>query len=399
MKAKNYRGYRSYSYLKPGTDYRLFDLVPELNRVPAYDMKVSPEQEARAMRLLEETVVVSLHDHPTVAPARIEEILDHHREGRDFTGYEGLSISGLDAVFDNMMDGEGLITSKHGWKWDDVVYDLGMRLSDIAHQDFVIRAERMSDIFRAHTSGQIALIPAQEAATPIENELDRLDILYGLGVRMIGVAYSEGNTLGSGLREPRDGGLTLFGRDAVHRMNDLGMAIDISHAGDQTALDTIERSRTPVFISHAGARALWNTRRMKPDAVIRACAEKGGVIGLEAAPHSTLTKRHAKHSIESVMEHFEYCVDLVGIDHVAFGPDTLYGDHVGMHRVYREALSLQAAQDGPAFEPVPYVAGLENPSEAFPNITRWLVCHGYPDQDIAKVLGGNVLHVLEKVWI
>ena len=87
----------------------------------------------------------------------------------------------MDAIFDCLMDGTACITSKAGWKWDDIIWDLGMRLSDIAHQDMLIRAETTVDIVRAKQNGQIAFIPSLEAATPIENELDRLDILYGLG--------------------------------------------------------------------------------------------------------------------------------------------------------------------------------------------------------------------------
>src|SRR5438034_5773977 len=104
-------------------------------------------------------------------------------------------------------------------------------------------------------------------------------------------------------------------------MNRLGIAIDVSHAGDQTSLDTIARSEHPVFVTHAGARGLWNTKRMKPDTILRACAERGGVIGISAAAHTTLTEKHPLHSLESVMEHFEYTAHLVGIEHVAFGPD------------------------------------------------------------------------------
>ncbi len=136
----------------------------------------------------------------------------------------------------------------------------------------------------------------------------------------------------------------MFGRQAVKRMNKLGIAIDVSHSGDRTSLDTIEVSDKPIFITHAGARALWNSNRLKPDDVIRACAEKGGVIGIEAAPHTTLTEKHPRHSIESYMEHFEYCANLVGIDHVAFGPDVLFGDHVGLHTALTEALSIGASR-------------------------------------------------------
>ena len=181
-------------------------------------------------------------------------------------------------------------------------------------------------------------------------------------------------------------------------MNKLGIAIDISHSGDQTCLDTIEVSDKPIFITHAGARGLWDTKRMKPDVVLKAMAAKGGVIGIEAAPHTTLTKAHPKHSIESFMEHFEYCADLVGIDHVAFGPDTLFGDHVGLHHYFAKQLSIKSAHGAQAFEEVEYVDGIENPAEAFPNIVRWLVKHDYSDGDIGKAIGGNVMRVLEEAW-
>jgi membrane dipeptidase len=98
------------------------------------------------------------------------------------------------------------------------------------------------------------------------------------------------------------------------------------------------------------------------------------------------------------MEHFEYCVNLVGIDHVAFGPDALFGDHVGLHHALREALSLSASKGTQPYPEVEWVDGLENPAEAFPNIVRWLVTHGYSDEDIAKVVGGNVMRVLDEVW-
>jgi len=397
-KRVQYTGYKSFEYLEPGTDFREFALAQELDRVPSRKVEVNDAQEERVQRLLDEHLVISLHDHCFVVPADFADLAEYRRQGRDVTGYAGMARSGLDAVFDCLMDGTATITSKAGWKWDDIIYDLGMRLSDIAHQEFFVRGETLNDIRRAKENGQIAFIASLEAATAIENEIDRLDILYGLGIRSTGIAYSEANTLGSGLREARDGGLTEFGRQAVRRMNKLGIAIDISHSGDQTSLDTIEASEKPIFSTHAGARGLWDTKRMKPDEVLLALAKKGGVIGIEAAPHTTLTKKHPKHSIEGFMEHFEYCADLMGIDHVAFGPDTLFGDHVGLHHYFAKQLSIRAAHGKQQFEEVEYVDGIENPAEAFPNIVRWLVSHEYSDGDIAKVIGGNVMRVLEQAW-
>jgi membrane dipeptidase len=398
MKKQTYNGYQSFQYLEPGVDYKPFKLAQEIGRVEPYTYPVSEEQERRVQRLLQEHVIISLHDHTSVFPDDMDQLFEYVRQGREWTGYQGLSISGIDVLFENFMDGTALITSSAGWKWTDVIHDLGLRYSDFAHQDMVYVALTIDDLYRAKREGKIAFVATLESATPVENELDRVDVLYGLGVRSMGITYSESNALGSGLKEPRDGGLTHFGRRVVRRMNQLGMTIDVAHCGDQTALDVIETSQKPIVISHVGARALWNTPRMMPDEVFKACAEKGGVIGVEAAPHTTLTHQHPQHSIESYMEHLVYIADLVGIEHVACGPDTLFGDHVGLHHAFASQLSIGSAHAGVEYEEVAYVEGLENPGEVMPNVIRWLVAHSYSDQEIAQVAGKNVLRVLEQTW-
>lgn len=392
-----YDGYQAYSYLEAGKDYQDFELAAQLNRVPAYDLGLDAQQEERAKRLLDENIVLSLHEHAIVLPEDGDDIRRYNQTGRQRTGYEGLAHSGLTAVIDNFMAGASCITSQSGWKWDDMIYALGFRLADLAKQDLVRHAVSVEDILTAKRDGKIALIAGLECASMIENELDRIDMLYGFGVRQMGIAYSQANMLGSGLSEQRDGGLTNFGRRAVERMNKLGMLIDISHSGDRTSLEVIEHSTVPVMITHAGARTVWPIPRMKPDEVIVACAEAGGLIGLEAAPHTTISPDHPHHSLDSVMDHFTYCVDLVGIDHVSFGPDTMFGDHVAVHKAYASNYA-QAADDIIEYEKVEYVSGLENPAEGFPNIAGWLVKNGYSDEDIKKVLGGNALRVLREVW-
>jgi membrane dipeptidase len=392
MPVKTRASYRPFQYLEPDTDYREFRLAKELERVPSRAYPLEPEQERRLASILEGAPLVSSHDHCIVMPDDMSEIHEYARERRSWTGYEGLAAAGVDVVLEAFLDGMG------GWRWDDVVFDLGMRYSDIAHQDFVYRAETIADLERAKPSGRCALVSTLEAATPIEDDVDRVDVLYGLGVRVMGITYSESNALGTGLREERDGGLTDLGQAVVRRMNRLGMTIDVSHCSDRTSLDTIEMSERPILITHAGARRLWNTKRMKPDEVLRACAAKGGVIGVEAAPHTTLTEKNPRHSVESVMEHVAYCVELMGVDHVGLGPDTLFGDHVGLHKAFAAALSISRIQKGVTYTPVPYVEGMESPAEAMPNAARWLVAHGYPDTDTAKILGGNVLRVLRQTW-
>ena len=363
--AERHQAYRSYSYLRAGVDYQDFTLCAEINRVPPYQTaSLSDEQQAQVDRLLTDSLVISLHDHPSVMP-------------------EDVTMA--------------------GWKWTDVIADViadvGMRLCDIAHQDYVVLATSVQGIKDAHASGRLALVAGLETSTMIENELDRIDVLYGFGVREMGIAYSESNSLGSGLRDAHASGRLALGRAAVERMNRLGMAIDISHSGDQTCLDVVSASRVAVFITHAGSRTVWNSNRMKPDEVIVACAERGGVIGLEAAPHTNLSAAHPRHSLELVMDHFTHLVDLIGIDHVAFGPDTMFGDHVGLHNMFTAAMSIDAAHTEQEFPKVEYVDGLENRADCFHNIIGWLVEHAYSDDDIRKVVGENIARVLNEVWI
>lgn len=405
--SKKYLGYSSFEYLERGSDYRAFDLVAEPHRIEPYLLPLSEEEEARVRELVTSSVMVSLHEHVGLFPSDIRETPAYVREGRMATAFVSLSHSYWDGVFDNLLDGIGAIHAHSPWHWEDVLHDLGMRLCDLAHQDFLIHCTSVDDIVRAHREERIAWVASIEGAAPIENELDRIDLLYGFGVRALGVTYSESNALGSGLKEANDGGLTFFGRQAVERMNRVGMLIDCSHCGDRTTLDTIEVSEKPILLSHIGARALWDSNRLAPDEVLTACAAKGGVIGIEAAPHTTLTWTHRSHGLDAYMEHFEYVKELVGIDHVGFGPDSLYGDHVGLHKVYAANLSLKEAHGGKKgadgdkgmeYQEVAYVEGVENPTEASHNIVRWLVKNGYSDEDIRKVVGGNAIRLLEEVW-
>ena len=401
MGRKKYNGYKSFQYLDPDIDYKSFKLARELGRVPSTVIELSKTEEERVQEILEKSIVISLHDHPDVFPEDPGDVMEYVRQGRIALGYEGLAASYLDAVFDGLQDGTGLMRSPDPWDWDNIVYQIGLRVSDIAKSGLVFRAESVDDIIKAFNDGKIALVLHLEAPpTGTGYDLDRIDVLYGLGVRCIGITYSQGNELGSGLANRTDRGLTDLGYEAVKRMNKLGILIDIAHAGDQTSLDVIEASKDPVVVTHAGARALWPSLRLKPDEVIQALAEKGGVFGVEAAPHTTITYKNRRHTIESVMEHFQYIEKLVGIDYVAFGPDTLFGDHVALHKIFARELAIGRIQPSDKkleYPHVEYVDGLENPAD-FPNIVRWLVKHGYSDTEIKKVIGENILRVLRRVW-
>ncbi|MFC5369204.1 dipeptidase [Salinirubrum litoreum] len=387
---KQYDGYQSYEYLTADEDYVSVELADMFSGYDAHEIALSDDEEARLESLVADDVVISLHDHPFYFPEDVhEDLWTYVREGRVHTAYEFLAQTPLDAAFDMHLDGLSGIHSKHGWKWDDIVHDVSMRACDIAHSDYAMRCRDVDDIHRAHDEGKIAIVPALESAAMIENELDRIELLYGMGVRCMGITYNASNSLGTGQGDiyERDGGLTAFGVDAVHRMNAVGMAVSTSHSSPQTTLDVCDVTERPIFDTHALAQTGGMGQRGSSDEELRAIADTGGVIGILSSTHLP--------DIETYMEHFEYVVDLVGIDHVAFGPDVLYGDHTSLLEVLAEFHGVELPE---STMQNPYVKGLENPTEAWNNIPRWLVQNGYSDEEISKVLGGNVLRVLDEVW-
>jgi len=382
-----YDGYESFDYLDADGNYETFNLPGMHAGFEPYEVPLEEDESKRAETIAADATIVSLHEHAFSFPEHIqEETWDYVRQGRVFTPYEYLAESNLDGIFDMHLDGLSGIHSREGWKWDDIVHDIGMRACDIAHQDFVIRAESVADIRRAKAEGRLAMVPALESAAMIENELDRIEILYGLGVRSMGLTYNESNALGTGQGDihQRDGGLTEFGAAAIERMNDVGMAISVSHASPQTALDACAVSDAPVLDTHTLAEEIGYGAS---DEELQAVADTGGVVAVASSAVIP--------DIEYFMENFEYMVELVGIDHVAFGPDVLYGDHRGLLDLLGEKYDVTIPETARDRD---HVEGLENPTEAWHNIVRWLVREDYTDDEIRKVLGENVLRVLEEIW-
>ena len=400
-KDKKWEGYTSWSYLEAGVDYHDYGLERQVDRVPPYDFGLTKDQEARVKSIIEGNIVIDLHEHLDVFPA---ESLSRQARTRVFTGYEGMAASGCDVIFDNCVCST----------LDRAIEFLGMRQCDYDHQGFVVAARTVDDVKRAFKEGRVAIVNTLEQASAIDRDVDRIDLLYGLGARSMGIVYSEGNTLGSGLSELGDGGLTDLCYDAVKRMNKTGVIIDVSHAGDTTAMDAVEASGKPLLISHVGSRTLTDNARMLPDDVLQVCAEKGGVVGVEVAGFAPRTKKHPEASIECLLEHLEYLIDLLGVDHVGAGPDTLWGDHQGLyrqgplgtvnkpkgrghHQRPRPPEMPEVFDSGEMVRDLDYVKGLESPTD-FSNIARGLVRDGYSDAEIAKVMGLNGLRVIEACW-
>jgi membrane dipeptidase len=366
-----------------------FNLVKQVERVgKEFVVELSEEQEARARELHQKTIVFDLHLHGVVMPEDPADYKAWITSLRYNTGYEGIKRAGLTAFID------ALGPMAHSWKMDDFLRGFGFRWCEMDHQsDKVIRGLRAEDVRRAKKENKTAIFACMENCEPICDDLDAIDMLYGIGYRALGLCYNKRNLIGDGRTERTDCGLSNFGLKVVERMNDLGMIIDPAHVGVRTTLEAIEASRDPVIVSHAGARSVFNTARMSTDEEISALAAKGGLIGIHSGPN--VLSHAPRQGVENMIDHLDYCVKLAGVDHVAIGSDNYFGDKNANHQYTIQEFAGDGLQTYLAFN-APYMEGIENPSEWL-NITRALVKRGYSDEDIQKFIGGNALRIVEQV--
>ena len=352
--------------------------------------EVSPKEEDRASRLHRESIVIDLHNHPhRLAANMLRDFETYARSGRVAWGFEGIKASGMTACVNGYGGSAGRRSSPNSWQYEDIIWDLGTRVTDlIKHPDVTMPATCVADIYRAKEKGICAVFADVENAGIIGNEIDRLDVLYGLGVRVLGLSYNQKNTIADGGGEANDSGLSVFGRKVVRRMNQLGILMDFAHSGDRAILDTLEISEQPCCVSHSVPKAVRNHPKAKDDDLLKKMAEAGWVFAVQSVPNVTSDKPYQ--SIVDVADQIDHCVEVMGIDHVAVGTDSMFGSHADLHRCISK---MMGHPDVP--KPGEYVDYLENPAE-MPNVTRILVQRGYRDEDIKKLIGMNVVRLFER---
>lgn len=363
-------------------------LTKQVGRVPSMCVPLDAAGEAHFRRLMDGLVLIDLHQHPVVLPDEPAQFRGYLAGDGFQWGFEAVRAGGWTAVGTaNAFRGAARSGDMSFMAFEDVVDELAEMLSDARAAPGVEVVTSADAIEAARGRGAIGFLPTLEQLA-IGQDLRRLDVLYALGVRLAGLTYSRRNLFGDGLLERTDAGLSELGIAVIARMNDLGMAVDLSHAGHATALEAIAHSRAPVVFSHNAAYTLRQTRRTRTDEELTACAERGGLIAITAVPNS-LSDDPAQ-DISCVLDHYDYMVRLAGVEHVAIGTDTLIGDHVGYHRV-------MMGRDGIQTPPAPYLDGLESPADGS-NIVRGLIARGYDDAQIGAIAGGNALAYFRRVF-
>jgi membrane dipeptidase len=191
--------------------------------------------------------------------------------------------------------------------------------------------------------------------------------------------------------------LSDFGVAVVDKMNSTGMAIDLSHCGDQTTLDALSLSTKPVLITHSVTRALNPTHpRTKSDQAIRAMAKTGGVMGIGFL--RVFISDSEPTTIENALDHFDHVIKLVGIEHIAVGSDiSLYG-YDSLPRAYVNASKANLKPGSYKFREKDDIEGLNHPLRLY-DLTEGLIRRGYSNSEIKLILGDNAKRVLSAAWL
>ncbi len=267
------------------------------------------------------------------------------------------------------------------------------------------KAVTPDDIVAAKQEGRRALyfscngVPLSEEWVTVEEELRYVRIFFHLGARMMHLTYNRRNMIGDGCAEPANAGLSDFGRSAIAEMNRVGVIVDCAHSGWQTSLEAAQTSQKPMVASHSVCCAVNTHARGKPDGVIRAICDTGGYIGICAIPAFL----GGSGDINAFLDHIDYAVKTFGADHVAIGTDVAHSSSAS------EAEQRKVPPCGPARTPWrsfwPPNDALLDPQwrdatkvlslawTNWPAFTIGLVQRGHSDEDIQKIIGGNVMRV------
>ena len=248
-----------------------------------------------------------------------------------------------------------------------------------AHPEYLVRVDSAADFKRAGDEGKIGLLIGFQNADHFRTAAD-VETFHKIGQRVSQLTYNESNRLGCGCKAAQDRGLTAYGAEIVSAMNRVGMVVDISHTAERTSLDAIRASRKPVLITHSNCRALVAHPRCKSDAVIRAMAERGGVMGITVIPVFLKSGQPAR--IGHVLDHLDHVVRVAGIEHVGLGSDADV-----------DAIDPRTNRVRPRYN----VLGLKHPRRVF-DLAEGLIRRGYTNQHIELVLGGNFQRALGAIW-
>jgi membrane dipeptidase len=263
--------------------------------------------------------------------------------------------------------------------------------------DDTLLVETGADLERAKRESKLGVVLGFQGGAPLGRNVHLLRVFHRLGVRILQLTYNEGNLLAPGVLEPADGPLTSLGLQAVQEMNRIGMLIDLSHVGRRASLEAIEASVDPVIFSHSNPRALHENPRNISDEQMRACAAKGGVVGLATFSAFVGDTAHGGHpGLNDYFRQMDYVLNLIGPGHVGIGTDIFLDPTDGVWwRAVTGRVYPQVSQ-GMTYE-THNIDGFMYHSD-FPCVAEAMLSRGYDEATVRQILGGNWRRVYSQVW-
>lgn len=269
------------------------------------------------------------------------------------------------------------------------------------HPEVLARVRAASDIGKAKKAKRTGLIYGVQDGVAFETDLGRLADLHALGLRVVQPTYNRRNLLGDGCLEPSNAGLSRTGITAIERMNELGILVDLSHCGRQTAADAIRVSKKPVAFTHTGCAALSDHPRNRTDEELKAVADKGGVSGIYFMPYLSEGRQP---TAADIVRHLEHMVQVAGEDHVALGTDG-YISATTVDQKYKDAFAKNTRERREAGIGAPwefddaylFAADLNTPRR-FATLAMMLADRRHSATRIEKILGSNLVRVFGEAW-
>lgn len=266
------------------------------------------------------------------------------------------------------------------------------------HPDKYKIVRTTDDIDTAIKEDKLGIFFTHQGTALFQGDVDMVGLWRQLGYGYCLLAYNQRNAVGDGCFEKDNGGLTAYGKQLVDAYNRYGMIVDVSHTGERTSIEAIERSTKPCISSHSGALAVADYQRSISDDVIKAVAKSGGVCSINMVGAFMDKTNPDILTMEALFKHIDYMAELVGIEHVGFGSDYI-------PNINFTASLLQTPMGASVFPDGGYSAkmgakGVPTPApyQAVAALVDTMLAHGYTEEDCSKFLGGNNYRVMKQVW-
>jgi microsomal dipeptidase-like Zn-dependent dipeptidase len=268
------------------------------------------------------------------------------------------------------------------------------------YSDRIMPGRFAEDVLTARATGKTAIFFGFQNCSPIEGDIDRVEICHQLGVRFMQLSYNNQSLLATGCYEKEDPGITRMGRQVIREMNRVGLVIDMSHSAERSTLEAIKYSTRPIAITHANAATWHPALRNKSDEVLKALAASGGMVGFSLYPH------HLKNLSDCTLADFCQMVadtaEKIGVDHIGIGSDLCQDQPDSVVAWMRNGRWTRDTDYGEGSSSIP---GFPNPpawfqdNRDFPTLRQGLLTVGFNKVEVGQIMGGNWLEFFHRSFV